>query len=219
MADARKWSNVAVALGAIGSSTQTITGITQAAPGVVTTSGTAPADGSLVFFDVQGMTQINESVFRTMGLSGSTFQLEDVDGTPLDTTGFDAFVSGTFVVVTLSTSITTATTISPSGGEFDQIDITTIHDTLRKTIPGLPAAMSYGMDHIWDVADAGLQALNAAYKTNARQVVSFTFGTGGPKMLFAGYVGATLLPGGQSQGLVTTSATFTVSGFPTYLAS
>lgn len=219
MANKRKWSNVAVALESARAAAQVITGITKAAPGVVTTSGTLPTNGAYVIFDTVGMSQINGAVFRVTGATGSTFKLADVaTGAELDTTSYDTFTSGTFAVVTLGTSITTATTISPSGGDFDQIDTTTIHDAHRTTIPGLPSAMSYNMEHIWDPADAGLKALNAAYKANAKKVVMFTFGLGGPKMLFAGYVGATLMPGGQSQGLVTTSTVFTIDGFPTYYA-
>lgn len=217
MANAKKWSNVAVAMESARGAAQVITGITKANPGVVTTSGTLPSADQIVLLIVDGMTQLNESVFRVSGPVGSTFKLEDVDGGDIDTTNFDDFVSGSFHVITLGTSVTTATTISPSGGEFEQIDTTTIHDTQRKTIPGLPAAMSYAMDHIWDISNSGLQALNAAYKANVTKVISFTFGTGGPKMLFAGNVGAHLMPGGQSQGLVTTSTIFTINGFPTYL--
>lgn len=219
MANAKKWSNVAVAMESARAAAQTITGITKAAPGVVTTSGTLPTNGAYVLLEVEGMVQLNGAVYRVTGATGSTFKLVDVDGTELDTTAFDTFASGTFAVVTLGTSITTATTVSPSGGDFEQIDITTIHDTQRKTIPGLPSAMSYAMDHIWDVGNAGLQALNEAYKANAKKVIMFTFGTGGPKMVFEGNVGAHLAPGGQSQGLVTTNTVFTLSGFPTYYAS
>jgi len=217
MANKRKWSNVAVALESARAASQVITAITKAAPGVVTTSGTLPTNGAYVYLEINGMSQLNGSVYRVTGATGSTFKLADVaTGSELDTTGFDAFTSGTFAVVTLGTSITTATTISPAGGDFDQIDTTTIHDSQRSNIPGLPSAMTYSMEHIWDPADPGLKALNAAYKANTKKVIMFTFGTGGPKMLFAGYVGANLAPGGQSQGLVTTSTVFNVDGFPTY---
>lgn len=220
MANAKKWSNVAVAMESARTAAQTITSITKATPGVVTTSGTLPTNGAYVLFEVEGMTQLNGSVYRVTGATGTTFKLLDIDGTTeLDTSDFDAFASGSFYTVTLGTSITTATTISPSGGDFETIDVTTIHDTQRKTIPGLPSAMQYQMDHIWDVTNAGLQALNAAYKSNAKKVVMYTFGVGGPKMIFEGNVGAHLAPGGQSQGLVTTNTVFTLSGFPTYYAS
>lgn len=218
MANAQKWSGVGVAMESARGTAQTITAVTKAAPGVLTTSGTPPVNGNIIFLEVEGMTQINDAAFRVIGVSGSSFSLEDIDGGSIDTSAYDAFSSGAFFIITLGTSITTATTISSSGGEFEQIDKTTIHDTQRKTIPGLPAALSYNMDHIWDVSNPGLQALNAAYKTNAKKVIQFTF-AGGQKMLFGGLVGSHLAPGGQAQGLVTTNTVFTVDGFPTYLAS
>lgn len=219
MANKLKWSNVAVALESARAAAQVITGITKAAPGVVTTSGTLPTNGAYVVFDVVGMNQINGAVYRVSGATGGTFKLADVaTGSEVDTTNFDAFTSGSFSVVTLGTSVTTATTINSSGGEFDKIDTTTIHDSQRTTIPGLPTAMAYTMEHIWDPADAGLKAMNTAYKSNTKKAVMFTFGLGGPKMVFQCYIGATLLPGGQAQGLVTTQSTFDLDGFPTYYA-
>lgn len=219
MSNSHKWSNVAVALGALTASAVALTGITVASPGVFSTSGSVPSDGAYIFLEVEGMTQVNEGVFRVTGGGAGTFKVEDVDGNELSTASYDAFTSGTFRVITFNVSVTTATTINPSGGDFERIDTTTIHDTQRKSIPGLPSAMAYDMDHKWDPTDTGLKALNAAYKANQRQAVMFTFGTGGPKMVFAGFVGAHLAPGGQSQGLVTTRTTFTVDGFPNYLAS
>jgi hypothetical protein len=38
-------------------------------------------------------------------------------------------------------------------------------------------------------------------------------------MLFNGYVGATLLPGGSSQDLITTNTVLSLAGAPTYLAT
>lgn len=218
MTTPRKWSNVAVALYTLGTA-QTITGITKAAPGVVTTSGTAPVNGDLLYFDVAGMTELNRQIFRVKGVTGSTFELESTDGTSIATTSYGTFTSGTFKKLTASASVTSATTVTPSGGEFDDIDTTTIHDTQRTSIPGLPAAMSYGMDHIWDVSDAAQQAMLTYYKNQTLIGVGFTFGSGGPKMFFAGYSGYNGAPGGQSQGLVTTPGVFKVYGFPTYYVS
>lgn len=220
MANPRKWSNVAVAMESARAAAIAITSISKAAPGVIGFTGTAPANGSIVYLEVQGMSQLNSTVFKVSGSASGSFRLADVKtGTEVDTTNYDTFTSGTFSVVTLGVSITTATTISPSGGEFDKIDTTTIHASQRSSIPGLPTDMSYNMDHIWDVNDPGLIALNTAYKSAKKKVFSFTFGLGGPQMLFAGYSGATLMPGGQSQGLVTTGGLLTIDGFPTYYSN
>lgn len=218
MASPKKWSGVAIALYTMGAS-QAITGITKAAPGVATTSGTAPVNGDLLYFEVSGMTEINRQILRAKSVSGLTFQLEAVDGTSIDTTNFTTFTSGSFKKLTAAYSVSSATTINSSGGDISQIPTTTVHDTQETSIPGLPSAKSYGMDHIWDPTDTAQQALLAYYKSQSLIGVGFTFGTGGPKMYFAGYSGFDGTPSGQAQGLVTTNGVFNVFGFPTYYAS
>lgn len=213
MAQVQKWSKVAVAMQSALAAAVTITGISKASPAVVTVASSAPATGAYVILTVQGMTQLNGRVARVTNLTGTTFELEDIDST-----AFDTFSSGSFQVVTFGTSITTATSISASGGDFDFIDTTTIHDAARTQVPGLANASSFSFDNIWDTADAGLTAMKAASDTQAQRAFLFTFASG-QIMVFNGYVGASLLPGGQAQGLVTTQTTITMFGAPTYYAS
>lgn len=216
MATARKWSNVAVALQSAAATALTITAISKANPGVVTYTGTDPSNGDYVLLSVSGMFQLDKRVARVANVNGvaNTFELEGIN-----TTSFDTFTSGTCQVITLGTSVVTATTITPSGGEYGFIDTTTIHSNVKTQMPGPAEAIKFDMDHIWDPSDTGLLALKAAYDGQSMLVIKFTIGTGGPVVIFAGYVGAHLLPGGQSQGLVTTKTTFTVFGSPTYYSS
>jgi hypothetical protein len=58
-----------------------------------------------------------------------------------------------------------------------------------------------------------------ASDAQSKRAFKFTFGTGGQIMVFAGYVGATLLPAGNAQDKVTTSTTITMQGSPSYYAS
>jgi hypothetical protein len=99
------------------------------------------------------------------------------------------------------------------------VDKTTLHQNARSEMPGLPNAISYQMEHIWDPSDPGLSAMKSASDAQARRVFKFQFGTGGTVMLFSGHVGCTLAPGGQAQDLVTTQSVFTTNGTPTYYAS
>lgn len=213
MATARKWSNVAVAMQSALGSAVTITGISKASEGVVTATNTF-SNGDYVVLSVQGMRQVDDRVFRVKSVSGSSFVLEGED-----TTAFDTFSSGTCQKITFGTSITTATNISSSGGDFDFIDTTTIHQAARTQMPGLPSAASFNFDNIWDVSDAGLKAMKSASDAQAKRAFMFTFGSGGQIMVFNGYVGASLLPGGSAQQLVTTQTTITMNGTPTYYAS
>lgn len=213
MATARKWSNVAVAMQSALGSDITITGISKASEGVVTASNTL-ANGDFVVLTVQGMYQLNDRVARVKSVSGTNFTLEGVD-----TTLFDTFTSGVANKITFGTSITTATSINASGGDFDFIDTTTIHGNAKTQMPGLPNPSSFSFENIWDVSDAGLIAMKNAGDAQAKRAFKFTFGTGGQIMVFSGYVAATLLPGGQAQGLVTTQSVITMNGSPTYYAN
>jgi hypothetical protein len=214
MADPTVWKNVSVSMQSAIATAVTLTSITKANPGVVTKVAHGYDDGDSLYFEVLGMSQLNEKVVRVANSTADTFELEGVD-----TTDFDTFTSGTAQAATLGTSITTALTVNGSGGEFDFIDTTTIHANTKTQIPGLPSAISYQFSHIWDAADAGLLAMQSASNVQAKRVFKFQFGSGGKVLLFAGYVGCSMLPGGQAQGLVTTSAVITMNGTPTYYAS
>lgn len=214
MATAKVWKNVAVAMESARAATKTITDITKANPGVATSTAHGYSNGDILLLEVQGMYQVDQRVVRVAGVATDTFQLEGID-----TTNFDTFSSGTAAKLTMGTSITTATGINASGGDFEFIDTTTIHASQRSQIPGLPNAATFTMDNIWDVSDAGLIAMKNASDAQQKKAFAFTFGTGGQKMYFAGYVGASLLPGGAAQQLVTTQTAITMEGFPTYYAS
>lgn len=214
MATARKWSNVAIAMQSAIGSKLTITGISKTSPGVATSVAHGLANGDYVYLEVLGMAQLNGRVARVANKADDTFQLEGID-----TTDFDTFTSGTAQKLTFGTSITTATTLSASGGDFDFIDTTTVHVNVKTQIPGSANPSKFEFENIWDVSDAGLIALKAASDVAGIRAFKFTFGTGGQIMVFAGYVGATLLPGGSAQQLVTTPAVITMYGSPTYYSS
>ncbi len=77
--------------------TLTITNISQADPGVVTYTGTDPANGDhMDFSGVVGMTEVNGRRFRVSGVDtgANTFQLQTVDGVNVDTVNFTAYTGG-----------------------------------------------------------------------------------------------------------------------------
>ena len=216
MATVTKWSGVAVAMQSALATALTITAITKANPGVLSYTGTDPSNGDYVFLLVEGMYQLNEVVARVANVNagGNTFELEGID-----TTLYGTFSSGTAEVITFGTSISTATTVSNSGGSFDFIDSTTIHDLQKTQVPGPAAALSYTMDHLWNPSNAGQIAMKVASDAQARRAFKFTFGTGGKIAVFAGYVGFDNAPGGSAQDKVTSQAVITANGRPTYYAS
>lgn len=74
---------------------KTITGITQASPGVLTSAAHGYSNGDDVYVTgVVGMSQVNARFFRVANVTTNTFQLTDYHGDPVNTTTFAAYVSG-----------------------------------------------------------------------------------------------------------------------------
>jgi hypothetical protein len=210
-----KWSNVQVAMqSALGTEVQ-ITAVTKANPAVATVG--SPSGGynaaDYVLISATGMYQIDGRVFRVASPTASTFAFEGEDSTLYDT-----FSAGTAKLITFGTTLATATGLTASGGDFDFLDITTIHDNIRKQIPGLAAPATYTFENLWDPSDSALAALKLASDNQAQRCIRFTF-AGGQKVVFNGYVGATLLPTGNAQEVVKTPVAVTMFGRPTVYSS
>jgi hypothetical protein len=214
MATVKKWASVAVGMQSALGVAKTITAIAKNTTCTVTGTHDFSA-GDYVVMSVQGMYQLDGRVVRVLSVSTTvSFVAEGIDSTL-----FDTFSSGTCQKITFGTSITTATSMSASGGDFDFIDTTTIHDNRKTQIPGLSNPITYTFDNLWDVSDAGQIAMKAATDAQAQRAFKFTFGTGGAIMVVTGYVGFTGAPGGNAQDKVTSQAVITAFGAPTYYAS
>lgn len=210
------WKSVQVDVESSAAAAVTIVGISKTDPAVVSFNGSLPSNGAYVRINATGMSQVDGRVFRVAnGASGSpdTFELEGCDAT-----GFDTFSAGDFETITFGTSMTTATGLQASGGDFDFIDITTIHDNIRKQIPGVASPAVYSFENLWDVTDLALVAFKEAADNQTLSGVRFTFANG-QKVVFNGYIGATLLPVGNAQDKVTTSVVITMFGRPTVYSS
>lgn len=73
----------------------TITGITQANPGVVTAAAHGFVDDDLVsIHNVAGMTEVNDRLYRVDTAAANTFELYDADAGKVNTTTFTAYTSG-----------------------------------------------------------------------------------------------------------------------------
>ena len=209
------WSNVAIAVQSALAASQVISGITKANPGVATYVGTDPVNGDYIKVAAVGMSQVNGRIFRVANVNtgGNTLELEGEN-----TTDYDTFTSGSLEIVTFGTTLATATSVTAAGGDFNMIDTTTIHDDVRSEIPGVANTMTFNFENIWDVGDAGLVALLAASDLKAQRAVRITFANA-RKVLFCGYIGAKLMPGGSAQDKVTTPVVITMYGRPTYYST
>jgi len=97
--------------GQITESNVTITGLTAANPGVVTATSHGYSDGDFVIITaVVGMTEVNGKTFKVSNKTTNTFELQDVDGNDINSSGYTAYSSGGVAnkIYQITTSYTTA---------------------------------------------------------------------------------------------------------------
>lgn len=208
------WANVGVDVETALGTPLTITGISKANPAVVTYTGTDPANGDLVKFDVTGMTQLHKRVGRVANVNAgsNTFEIEDEDST-----NYGTFVAGTATPVTLGVSMTTVQDVDSGGGEPEYKDISTIHDQIRREVPTVVSAFNLRFGCLWDMTDAAHQELKQATLELTERVIRIRF-SNGVVMLGNAYVSAAGVPTGSAQDVVKTNVAFTMQGLPTVLA-
>jgi hypothetical protein len=207
------WSKVAIAVQSALAAADTITGITKASPGVVTSTAHGISNGAFVLLEVTGMTQVNDRVFRVANVTADTLELEGED-----TTNYDTFVSGTAKEITFGTSMATVTGLTAAGGEFEYDDVTTIHTDVRTEAPTVASAARYTFENLFDLADPALIALKAASDAKTKRAIRITFANA-QKLVFNAYCGATLSPGGSAPGKVTTQVTLALCARQTVYAT
>lgn len=216
MANPIFWTNVGIDVQTALAAAVSITAVTKASPGVVTYGGAVhPANGDYISITANGMHQINDRILRiaNVNTTAKTFELEGED-----TTSYDTFINGSYQIVTFGASFNSVQTISPSGGDYEKADITTIHDSVRKNVPTIAAPLTLAMTNYFDLTDPGFVECNKAYKAKSKRAIRVRFGSGA-KMVMMGYVGAAGVPTGQAQGVVQTPVSIEAQNLPTVYAS
>ena len=80
--------------GIITESDKTISGATQANPGVITATSHGYSNGDhVIITSVVGMTELNGKTFKVANKTTNTFEIQDVDGNNVNTTGYTAYGS------------------------------------------------------------------------------------------------------------------------------
>ena len=198
---------------------KTISGITKAAPGVVSSTTHGFVNNDIVLLEVQGMVELNGRLFKVVNVAADTFQLAGVDGsTGIDTTLYNTFSSGTVKKVTLGTSITGVQEFTFSGGDIKTVDTTTVNDLVDTQIVVGAAAQAADLTMQWDPSSAAQQAMIAAFQTRANKGFKVMW-PDGAFVLWYGTVGYTGAPGGGKQGVTTSPAKITMLGGLTVCAA
>ncbi len=173
------------------SASQEVSAISAASPGVVSYVGTDPADGSYVALtDMVGMTELEDALVKVSNVDtgADTFEMKDQD-----TTGFETFVSGNMVPVTIGTEIKVASGMSMSGGEQEFAEYQYLWDKIKRRIPTTQTPVQVDIPAIWDPQDPSMIAVKKAADTSAKTAFKIVFPSG-VELLFYGYVGASGLP-------------------------
>ena len=191
---------------------KTITGATNADPGVFTSTSHGYSNGNVLLLEVQGMVEVNYRLFKANNVATNTFELADIDGTTsIDTTDFGVFSSGTAKLVTLGTSITGVQGFTASGGDIKTVDTTTVNDTVDTEIVVGATAQSYELQMQWDPSSTAQQAMRSAFDLRANKAFKIAW-PDGAHVLFYGTVGYTMAPGGEKQGVTTSPAKIAMLG-------
>jgi hypothetical protein len=211
---AKFWSNVDIDIQTALGSSQDISGLTAANPGVVTYVGSDPTNNQIITISAVGMTEVHQRAFAVKNVNGgaNTFDIGE------NTTGYHTFTSGSFTPVTLGASMSTVQGVTASGGEPEFADITTVHDQVRRRVPTVVSPFQIQFECLWDPSDAAHVELGLASRTITTRVVKITF-SDGSFMVGNAYISAANVPNGNAQDAVKTGITFSFDGLPTVYAS
>jgi hypothetical protein len=210
------WSDVQVNVQSAKATALTVSAISKANPAVVSYTGTDPVDGDIMLIRCVGLADADYLVARAASVDGTanTFALEGIDSTNWNGT----FSSGTASKLTLGTAASTLTDVNPSGGEAEDINVRTIHNSRDRVIPGNFSPLIHNFGSLWDPQDPALVALRAFGKQKTAIGVEFVFATG-VKVLGCAIPSASLAPGGSAGGTVTTPVKVAWQGDLSFYAS
>lgn len=208
------WQNVAVYIESALAAAKTVTAITQASEGVVSSTAHGYSGGDYIKMFAQGMYQLNNRVVRVKsGPATDSWTMEGVK-----TSSFGAFSSGTSKKITFGYTLATATDVEASGGDPEFADITTIHDNVKKQAPVSTSPFSISFPSIFDPLDTALLALKD-YADALAEVCVMVQWPSGARIMFSGYCSAPLIPTGSAGEVVKTNVTITSSSRPTIMST
>lgn len=204
--------NVRIEVSKTETTAKTVSAITQASPGVATSTSHGLADGSVGYFNaVTGMVNLEGQAARVDAPVTNTFNLEGIN-----TTNYPAFTAGTFVPVSVWSTLSRAAAYDIGGGGADPIDTTVLLDTIRQNANGLLDAQTVKIDLKLDTTDEeALTLVRAAALSQAYLVYRITLSDGSQRI----FRGQPSLPGENvGQGaLGTGSFSVTVKGAVLFL--
>lgn len=177
-----KGRGIKVEIAATYASAKTVSAVTQASPGVATSTSHGLANDTVGYFSsVGGMVQLEDQACRVKNQATNTFELQG-----LNTTNYTAYTSGNFTPVATWATLGEATSYSLGGGASEKLDVTTLLDTVRKEEIGLLPVQSVTMNVLaQDTPSAAMQLLESAVQTQAKVTVRITLANGAVRIFRA----------------------------------
>lgn len=179
-----KGRGVRVEIAATYGSAKTVTAVTQASPGVATSTAHGMSNDTVGYFSgVSGMVQLEDQACRVKGVATDTFQLQG-----LNTSGYSEWTTpnGTFTPVATWQTLGESTSYSLGGGASEKLDVTTLLDTVRKEEIGLLPVQSVTINVLaQDTPSAAMLLLESAVQTQGKVTVRITLPNGAVRVFRA----------------------------------
>ena len=171
---ARIGTNVTVEVESTKDTPLTVTALTLANPGQVTSAGHGLANGAVVVFDVSaGMVELDGQAVRVANQATDTFELEG-----LDTTDYSTWTAGTASEVNAWHTVSNSQSVSMPNPTPEKIDITTLIDKVKQNAYGLPEAPDGSITALYDPELAATQEIRTATKANEARAFRVTWSGG-----------------------------------------
>ena len=182
-----------------------VTGISNAAPGVITAAGHNIAQGS-PFLLRSGWEDLNDSVLQAGAVAANTITLIDEDTSDLIAYP-NGSSAGTLQAITGWTELQQVTEINPSGGEQQYAEVAPLSQRYGVKIPTTRSAMSWELTFGWDNKLPGYKAALAASRANRMVVIRMALPNGGAVSYGYGYITVSESPKVGSNAITTGSMT------------
>jgi hypothetical protein len=147
--------------------------VSKASPAVCTSTAHGLSNGDVILITCTGMAEINGQAVRVAGVTTNTFQLEGVDST-----NYTTFLTGSCRKITSWDTASSSTGINAQQGQPNRIDVTTLFDTERQYVFGLPDSPELTIEGLLDPSGAATQTVRKASETNAMIPLRITFADG-----------------------------------------
>lgn len=148
---------------------KTITGITKASSGVVTSTSHGLTVGTVVVFSaIVGMTELNGVAALITAVTANDFTIN------IDTTGYTTYSSAGTATPQTMTLVENVLDFQRNGDEADRIDSTNLQSVKKEYIVGLAGEGAISMPVDVDATGTGQAAVRAKVGTDVAQAVSVT---------------------------------------------